>query len=652
MLEVALAYLRRGWNPVPIVYRGKRPIGEGWQLRRITVETAPQYFNGAGYNIGLQLGAASGGLTDVDLDCAEAIAVASYVLPATKAIFGRQSKRASHRLYVTELCRETDAAAFQLRDPRTKGILVELRIGAGDKGAQTVAPPSVHESGEDVRWEDTGEPARVDGDELMHMVRLVGACALMARYWPARDSHARHQAALVVGGFLSRCGLRRSSLREHVGAIAKAAGDEEWRDRRKAAEDAAVAHGAGKHTFGFTGLADMFGRDIAERISEWLGYSGDSETDERPRPNGAAAPEPPAKPDYKPLKGLLIYVSKWDAASPPEQDWGVFNRFAARQAAILSGEGGSGKSTTLLHLAAAHSLGADWLGAVLDKGPALLIECEDEERVLWRRLAAVCNHYQKTFAELERGGLYLMSLAGKDALLATTTRSGKIETTQRYKELLELAGDLKPKCIAIASSANVYAGSELDRSQVQQFINQLTEVAQVAGGYLVLAQHPSLTGINSDSGLSGSTQWHNAVRARAFMKGVSPAPDEQPRTDLRELIFKKNQYGDVAETIVLKWTSGLYLPLPGAPPLNKMAAERKADEVFFALLRRFNAQNRDLSATPSNVYAPAVFARHEEAAGLNSKQLAKAMQRLLDAKTIAVEVSGPPSRLRKRLVIT
>jgi hypothetical protein len=71
MLDVAIGYRRRGWTPVPVVFRGKRPVGEAWQHRRITEETARQYFNGAGsggYNIGLQLGAASGGLTDIDLD--------------------------------------------------------------------------------------------------------------------------------------------------------------------------------------------------------------------------------------------------------------------------------------------------------------------------------------------------------------------------------------------------------------------------------------------------------------------------------------------------------------------------------------------------------------------------------------------------------
>jgi hypothetical protein len=45
-----------------------------------------------------------------------------------------------------------------------------------------------------------------------------------------------------------------------------------------------------------------------------------------------------------------------------------------------------------------------------------------------------------------------------------------------------------------------------NRSQVQQFINLTTRLAIVANGALVLITHPSLTGINTGSGLSGSTQ--------------------------------------------------------------------------------------------------------------------------------------------------
>jgi 2-hydroxychromene-2-carboxylate isomerase len=71
-------------------------------------------------------------------------------------------------------------------------------------------------------------------------------------------------------------------IKIYAEAIARAAGDPEWKDRRKAAEDAAIAYGAGKHTFGFTGLADMFGRDIAEKAAEWLDYRGGDPPEPKP----------------------------------------------------------------------------------------------------------------------------------------------------------------------------------------------------------------------------------------------------------------------------------------------------------------------------------------------------------------------------------
>lgn len=229
--------MESGSNPLPV------QTADGWQHRRITAETASRYFNGATTNIGVQMGTASNGLTDVDLDCDEALTIAPYLLPTTNSIFGRPSKRNSHRLYITDLASAYNVAAIQLKDPKTKGMMLERRIGGGDRGAQTVFPASTHEEGEAVAWERglNGEPAAVDGLELERKVRLVAACALMARYWPANGSHGRHAAALVAGGFLARCGHHRSLVKVYVEAIAKAARDEDVGDRRKAAEDAAVA---------------------------------------------------------------------------------------------------------------------------------------------------------------------------------------------------------------------------------------------------------------------------------------------------------------------------------------------------------------------------------------------------------------------------
>jgi hypothetical protein len=165
-LDIALGYIAKGWNPTPVDYRTKKPsTGNGWQLRIIDETTAPHYFNGGQMNIGVILGPSSRGLTDVDLDCEEARAIAAYILPRTDAIFGRASSRAAHWLYYTDLSVSADKAVLVFNDPATGGRVLELRIG-GASGAQTVFPGSTHEdTGEAITWEEGGEPASVGGDD-------------------------------------------------------------------------------------------------------------------------------------------------------------------------------------------------------------------------------------------------------------------------------------------------------------------------------------------------------------------------------------------------------------------------------------------------------------------------------------------------------
>ena len=73
----------------------------------------------------------------------------------------------------------------------------------------------------------------------------------------------------------------------------------------------------------------------------------------------------------------------------------------------------------------------------------------------------------------------------------------------------------------------------------------------VAGGSVTVLSHPSLQGIASGSGISGSTAWHGAFRFRQYLKGIKPEDGEQPDGDLRELQFKKNQYGPLSRPLGL-----------------------------------------------------------------------------------------------------
>src|SRR5262249_36897900 len=151
----------------------------------------PAQFNGNAQNVGIQLGKVSGGLADVDLDCIEAVGLAPKFLPPTDAIFGRKSKPASHWLYVTDLCETDVGAVIQFPEyvgGKSDAMIVELRVGGkrdGEyKGASSVLPPSLHESGETVAWVRDGEPARVAGRELRNVVRKLAVAALLQRHYP------------------------------------------------------------------------------------------------------------------------------------------------------------------------------------------------------------------------------------------------------------------------------------------------------------------------------------------------------------------------------------------------------------------------------------------------------------------------------------
>jgi RecA-family ATPase len=353
----------------------------------------------------------------------------------------------------------------------------------------------------------------------------------------------------------------------------------------------------------------------------------------------------------------LLNMRSWDDEDAPRQEWAVSDRIPLGHTALFSGEGGAGKSLILQQLGVSHVCGLDWFGAPTRQGPALIIDAEDDESVIRRRLADIVAHHGRKFADVWRD-LHVSSFAGKDAVLAVFDRkSGKMTPTPIYDGLLEMVGDLKPVLTGIAASADVFAGDEIDRAQVRQFIQLLTRLAMLARGAVVLISHPSLSGIASGSGLSGSTAWHNSVRSRFYLRGVKgkdAEDDDAPATDLRVLEFRKNNYGPVSEAVTLRYRNGLFVPastiLPAADEAARMA---EADQLFLSLLRLFTYQKQDLSPKKkAGNYAPNVMADHPDAklSKFRKHEFEEAMQRLLDQEKIHIAEDGPTWRKRSYLV--
>jgi RecA-family ATPase/5S rRNA maturation endonuclease (ribonuclease M5) len=347
----------------------------------------------------------------------------------------------------------------------------------------------------------------------------------------------------------------------------------------------------------------------------------------------------------------FIDVSAWSLDNAPERDWGVRNIFLRGAVNLLSGEGAAGKSLLLLQLGIAHALGRDWIGHLPEAGDFLYIGAEDEAAELHRRLADILRHYGADFADIA-GKVHLLSLVGETAVLGTADRVGIVTGTPLFNKLLDAATRLKPMLIGIDTAADVFAGNENDRSQAQQFVSLLRRLALASGGYVLLCSHPSLSGMNSGSGLSGSTAWHNSVRGRAYLSAVKAEGDDIADPTLRQIEFKKSNYSRTAETIALKWQNGVYRPIGGPAMLDRAASEQLVEHVFTALLDRFNEQKRNLShKETSRNYAPTVLFKEAEAKkhALRKRDLEAAMRRLFDAGRLEVQNYGPPCKGFTRL---
>ncbi|MSP14311.1 MAG: bifunctional DNA primase/polymerase [Chloroflexi bacterium] len=264
ILRAALMYATdRGWCVTPV--KGKVPILEGWQNKRLGVEDLPEQFNN-GQNLGVLTGNPSKNLADVDLDARETLPIAARYLPQTDLMFGRPGKQNSHWLYNVAI--KTRKFQDPLKpDKDEHQMIVEIR----STGCQTVFPPSVHTSGEKITFSKSRDPAKVDAQDLESAVSKLAAAALLARYWPGQG--ARQNAAMALASVLLKGGWKEDDATFFIQSVAIAAGDEEADMRLTAVSSTAKSLEAPeeKEITGWPTLAGLIDEKVLKKVHQWLG---------------------------------------------------------------------------------------------------------------------------------------------------------------------------------------------------------------------------------------------------------------------------------------------------------------------------------------------------------------------------------------------
>jgi hypothetical protein len=194
--DAAKAYLDAGWDIIPYAQGEKGPRDANWTTKAYTIEDF-----GDTSNIGIRLST----LVDVDCDVKEASTAALKLLPQSQRIHGRPGKPHSHFFFKPD----RPVTTIQYRDT-DQSMVVELRgISKTGSPAQTMIPPSVHPSGETLRWEVEGELEEISAETIEQRVRAVALVSICARHWPSRG--ARHEARLALCGYLAKAGASEAA---------------------------------------------------------------------------------------------------------------------------------------------------------------------------------------------------------------------------------------------------------------------------------------------------------------------------------------------------------------------------------------------------------------------------------------------------------
>ena len=346
----------------------------------------------------------------------------------------------------------------------------------------------------------------------------------------------------------------------------------------------------------------------------------------------------------------IIDPTIWEGAPVPARDWLVDGVIPSRTVTLLSGDGGVGKSLLALQIAVAMALGRPTAGLEVKPGRALYLAAEDEADELHRRVWDITRASGGRLSDL--GNLRIVPMADRDALLSIPDTKGVMQPTANWLWFAVHARAFRPKLIVLDTSADLFGGDEIKRAQVRGFVAMARKLAMEIDAAILLLSHPSVAGIASGTGISGSTAWNNSVRSRLYMTPAKSVDGAKPDPDARRLELMKANHGQPGREFRLRWVEGVFVAEDDLPPAVANAGAIEVDELFVALLSKLNRQGQRLGTARAVNFAPSVMARHADAKGVSKRQLELAMDRLLETDIIQITSEGPPSRSRQRLLVS
>jgi RecA-family ATPase len=231
-------------------------------------------------------------------------------------------------------------------------------------------------------------------------------------------------------------------------------------------------------------------------------------------------------------------------------------------ASLLAGHGGGGKSGLALHLACCIALGRPFFGQACERRRVVYLSCEDRWEVLHWRLSHIARYLDIDLGELD-GWLFLHDLVGEDTTLRELDRNTGMALTPGFSQLRQRMAETDGQVLIVDGVSDTFAGNENDRGNVKRYVNSLLSLIPADGALLLIAHVDKLAARVSTTGqgYSGSTAWHNAVRARWYLRPDRDESDEGADQASRDLLLElqKSNLGPTAASIRFAWDESAHM---------------------------------------------------------------------------------------------
>jgi RecA-family ATPase len=265
------------------------------------------------------------------------------------------------------------------------------------------------------------------------------------------------------------------------------------------------------------------------------------------------------------------------APAPPRM---ILEGLPVGYATLFAGHGGSGKSSIVLHLACCIATGREWFGLRVDQPRRVLyLSAEDRVDVLHWRLARIATLEGLAGADLDR--LRIVDLVGHDSILYRRTSFTGAGVTAAYGELMRLVEETRAEVLVVDGVSDTFGANENDRADVKQFVNSLVRLVGNNGAVILIHHVAKTTAVvgSTSEGYSGSTGWHNSVRARWYLCPETEQSEEGTKqTGALLLALQKSNLGRSDLTLRLRWNDDAHaFVCEGSPSRFDMLVRDEAE---------------------------------------------------------------------------